>query len=460
MNQRHPRVPGHTVQRSRHRAECMGSGPGGPRTAASARLASTDGGADSLHRVVLFASYSGAFGGAERLLVQFAAGLEEDCALACPEGPLAVAARAAGLRVFPIPVRRMELRASATERALAVGRLVAHGLELRRLARALGPELVVAWGMRSALAWWSSRGPAPFAFQHNDLVPGPAIGLGVRAAARRAAVVTAPSRAVAADLDPGSRLGDRMTVVHPGIDVGRFDGTAQPAAPREVLVLGAVAGWKRPDVALEAVAIARRSLPELRLRFVGAALDDAGRALVRRLRSRASEGDLAGAVEFAGATDDPRIDLGRASCLLHCAEAEPFGIAVLEALAAGRPAIVPNSAGPAEIVDGSCGRLYSPGSAGSAAAGLVDVLADPGRAAALGRAGRARARARFDAARGAGGLRRSAVSVARPTALPGSVRDARGRHRDSSFGARTLPPGRIATAPPARCPPGRGRFRL
>ncbi len=166
--------------------------------------------------MVLFASYSGAFGGAERLLVQFAGGLPGECALACPEGPLAAAARAAGLRVLPLPERRLELRASAAERALAFGRLIAHGLELRRLARDLSPDLVVAWGMRSALAWWLSRSPGRFAFQHNDLLPGRVIGLGVRAAARGAIVVTAPSQTVAADLDPGGRLGDRLMVVSPG----------------------------------------------------------------------------------------------------------------------------------------------------------------------------------------------------------------------------------------------------
>jgi N-acetylglucosaminyl-diphospho-decaprenol L-rhamnosyltransferase len=364
--------------------------------------------ADSLQRVILFASYSGAFGGAERLLVQFASGLEAECALACPEGPLAVAAREAGLRVLPVARRRLELRASLADRALSPGRLAAHGRELRRLARNVEPDLVVAWGMRSALAWALLSGlggllsrpsrPGRFAFQHNDLLLGRAIGFAVRAVARRAVLVTAPSRTVACDLDPRGRLGVRLQVIHPGVDADRFDQLAAPVAPPEVLVLGALTGWKRPDLALEAAAIARRSLLGWRLRFVGAPLDDAGRALVRRLRSRASEADLAGAVQFAGPSEDPPADLARASCLLHCADAEPFGIAVLEALAAARPAVVPASGGSAEIVDGSCGRLYPPGDAAAAALALVEVLNDPARAAALGRAGRARARERFDGA--------------------------------------------------------------
>ena len=43
--------------------------------------------------LVLLVSYSGAFGGAERLLVEFATGLDGELCLACPPGRLADAAR-------------------------------------------------------------------------------------------------------------------------------------------------------------------------------------------------------------------------------------------------------------------------------------------------------------------------------------------------------------------------------
>ena len=73
----------------------------------------------------------------------------------------------------------------------------------------------------------------------------------------------------------------------------------RPVQPPEVLVLGAPVAWKRPDLALEACALARRTVPELRLRLAGAPLfgDD---AVLRRLRQRARRRDLAGAVEIIG----------------------------------------------------------------------------------------------------------------------------------------------------------------
>jgi GT2 family glycosyltransferase/glycosyltransferase involved in cell wall biosynthesis len=349
--------------------------------------------------VVLFVSYSGVLGGAERLLIDIAGGLPHAPALACPEGPLADAARAAGLHVFALRVRALELRGPLAERVLAAQRLAAHAREVRRFARALGPELVIAWGMRSAIACTLGGAPGrPIVFHHNDLLPSAAVGALVRAAADRADLVVATSHAIARDLDPHSRLGTPVTVVHPGVDTDRWPVPGPPVQPPEVVVLGALVGWKRPDLALEAMAVVRRTRPEVRLRLVGAPLPGAReQALLERLRARATTPDLDGAVEFTGAVADPRPELARAACLLHCADAEPFGMAVLEALAAGRPAVVPASAGPAEIVEPSCGFLYPPGDAAAAAAAILRVLESPERAASMGARGRARVTERFDA---------------------------------------------------------------
>jgi GT2 family glycosyltransferase/glycosyltransferase involved in cell wall biosynthesis len=347
---------------------------------------------------LLFVSYSGVLGGAEQVLLDFAAGTPGESVLACPPGPLADRARGAGLAVLALPARSLTLRSGGVARLRAAVALVDHARDLRRLARGLDPDLTVLWGMRSAIAG-VLRGPGrTFVFAHNDFLPGPLIALGVRAAARRAALVIVPSRAVARDLDPRARLGARLQVVSPGVDAESFAGTGNPVTPPEILVLGALTDWKRPDLALEAVALARRRLPELRLRLVGAPLEGETE-LVARLRTRAGEPDLAGAVELDGSHSDPRAALARATCLLHCAPREPFGLAVVEALAAGRPVVVPAAGGPAEIVDRSCGALYPPGDAAAAAAALVEVVTEPARAAELGRRGRQRARERF--ARGA-----------------------------------------------------------
>ena len=315
--------------------------------------------------------------------------------LACPAGSLADAARAGGVRVLPIRERGLRARGGALARGRAAADLIGHSGELRRLVADLEPELLVAWGMRTVIATLAlgpRRSAVPgrrLVVAHHDFLPDPVTAAAVRLASARADAVIVNSRAVADDLDPGGRLSARVVVIHPGVAPAP-EPIRAPAAPPEVLVLGAIVAWKRLDLALEASALARRYHPELRLRIVGAPLQDDA-ALVGELTRRAARPDLAGAVEFAGPTLDPTAELARATCLLHCADREPYGLVVAEALAAARPVIVPDSAGPAEIVDDTCALRYRPGDATGAAHALTRLLDDPRRAREMGRAGRVRA---------------------------------------------------------------------
>lgn len=314
----------------------------------------------------LFVSYSPLLGGAERILLDVAAAAPEPPLLASPPGPLAAAWP---FEHLPLTPRPLELRASLRDRLLAGPRLAGAARELRDHVRRSRPELVVGWSMRGALAAAAARPPARLVFQHNDLLPSAAVGRLVKLAARRAELTIALSKAIAAD------LGEHAAVVHPGVDLARF----APAPPgRGALTLGALVAWKRPELA---VAIAERAGVPLTL--AGAPLDRDGEALGERLRERAT---LLGQA-------DPRAALRDAACLLHAADREPFGLALVEALASGRPVVAPAAAGPLEIVDESCGRLYPPGDVDAGAAALRDALEN---AEALGRAGRERAERCFD----------------------------------------------------------------
>ncbi len=284
---------------------------------------------------------------------------------------------------------------------------------MRALAARLDARGVVAWGMRSAIAGLALPGGTPVAFAHQDLLPGPLAAAAVRAAARRARVVVVPSHTVGRDLDPRGRLGTRLRIVNPGIELDRFAAEHTPATPPEVIVLGVLVAWKRPDIALEAVALARRQLPDLRLRLVGAPLPGED-GVVRALQERAARPDLQGHVEIDGPAARPELDLARAACLLHCALCEPFGLVVAEALAAGCPAIVPDAGGPAEIVDDACALRYPPGDAAGAARAMVALLSDPQAAATMGRAGRERAHTHLGRARSLDGFRDALTALGEP----------------------------------------------
>ena len=343
----------------------------------------------------LIVSYSGVLGGAERVLLDCATRLERGAIVACPDGPLAASVRAAGLGWAPVRERPLR-RGVAHARGLA-------GLarESAALARRHRPGPIVAWGARAVLATALVPARPPLLAVHHDLLPrgSATLAAAIRRATARSDGVAAASAAIAADVGaPGA------VILHPGVDLAAWSpAPLPPPEPPRALVLGALVPWKRPDLALDVAA----RVPGLRLELAGAPLsgDGDGDALVRSLQERA--GGLDGRVTFAGRLDDPRAALARAHCLLHCADAEPWGLALVEALAAGRPVVAANAAGPREIVRDGAGRLFAPGDAAAAAAALREVLADDGAPAA------ARARAeRFPVEASAGRFAAALAAIA------------------------------------------------
>jgi GT2 family glycosyltransferase/glycosyltransferase involved in cell wall biosynthesis len=389
----------------------------------------------------LAVSYSGLLGGAERVLLDVATGLPEPPLLACPPGPLAEAARAQGLGVFELRPRSLALRRSARDRVAMPLRIAAQAAEVRAIVAGQRPQLLIAWGMRAALvltaAYPRGGGRPPLLFQHNDLLPGPQIAAAVRIAAARADFVTTCSECVARELDPTGALG--VESVAPGVDLARFRPRAEAQPRREVLVLGVIERWKRPELALEAIALAAQRLPGLRLRLVGAPIGADGERLLGELRARAGQPDLDGRVELTGALDDPRAALAEAACLLHCADREPYGMAIAEALASGVPVVAPASCGPAEIVDEHCARCFDPGDVVAAARALEQVLGDEATTTAMGAAARARAEQRLDLEQ----MRRRYAEI---------VADLAGRHRSRKAGPPRAGAERVLGAKPSADP--------
>jgi len=119
------------------------------------------------------------------------------------------------------------------------------------------------------------------------------------------------------------------------------------------------------------------------LRILG---DGSQRAFLERLMR--VEG-IAG-VTFAGQVRDVRQELGRAGLLLASAPAEPFGLGVVEAMAAGVPVVAAAAGGHLETAGQVPGSVtFEPGDADSAAAGLKALAKNHAGRGRLAEAGRA-----------------------------------------------------------------------
>lgn len=166
-----------------------------------------------------------------------------------------------------------------------------------------------------------------------------------------------------------------------------------------IVSCGRLIPFKSYDVALHAVAALKRATPDLRFRY-----DIAGAGPAEpSLRSLADRLGLAGDVRFHGwlEPDEVRVLLQRCDLFLHPAAREPYGVAVLEAMAAGLPVLGSAATGAVRdrIVHGSNGLVHPTGDAERLATQVVDLAKDRERLRRLGRAAAATANA-WPASRG------------------------------------------------------------
>jgi glycosyltransferase involved in cell wall biosynthesis len=180
-----------------------------------------------------------------------------------------------------------------------------------------------------------------------------------------------------------------ITVITSGMDPEQF----QPAEPEpgRILHVGRLVEMKAPLVTIEAFARIAAAFPEARLDIVGdGPLRGACEALVaaKGLGDRVS---LHGAQDHAAITGFTR----RAAVFVLHSVTDPFGqtegfpVAIAEAMASQLPVISTRHSGiPEHVQDGTTGLLVAEGDVEGTAHAMAVLLADPERAAEMGRAGR------------------------------------------------------------------------
>lgn len=189
----------------------------------------------------------------------------------------------------------------------------------------------------------------------------------------------------------------RAALVPPGVDTATFVPGPPPATPT-VLYVGRMqrtSRWKGVHVLLDAFASLLPAVPDARLVLVGDGDD------VPALRDRVELLGIGASVEWRGALTGAELvrayQRGSVVVLPSLTESESFGMALVEAMACGRPVVGSRVGGiPWVVRDGVDGVLVPPGDAAALASELVDLLRDDARREALGAAGRAAAEERWD----------------------------------------------------------------
>ena len=186
---------------------------------------------------------------------------------------------------------------------------------------------------------------------------------------------------------------------HP--DVGGASVRAELGIAPDVPVVGMVAHltpWKGHE---EFLSVAAKVSGARFLVAGGAIYETEGHAgFAERLQRRAVDLGLGGRVHFLGNRDDIPEILAALDVLVHCPTApEPFGRAVAEAMAVGKPVVAARAGGLPELVEHEVtGLLVPPGDVTACATAVTRLLSDPALRARLGAAGRASAESLFDPA--------------------------------------------------------------
>lgn len=213
---------------------------------------------------------------------------------------------------------------------------------------------------------------------------------------------------VAVSADVGQKLRDlflldptKIHVVVNGIDVGAFEVERDPEALRAalglssddrlIITVGRLAVPKGQAFLLSALAILVRKHNNVKLLLVG---DGELRESLQALTSRLS---LTSRVIFAGNREDIASLLTVAELFVLPSVSEGTSLALLEAMASGKPVVATDIPGNQSVIDhGKSGLLVPPADAGALAEAIETLLEDPEKAQALGRNAHAIASARYD----------------------------------------------------------------
>ncbi|HXA54486.1 MAG TPA: glycosyltransferase family 4 protein [Solirubrobacteraceae bacterium] len=367
---------------------------------------------------VVYVNHTAAISGAEHSLLSLLGAPPPGVrpSLAAPEGPLAAATRGLSVPTAKIVGTAGSLRLHPLHTPRALAELSAAGLQVRRIARDERASLVHANSIRAGIVLALAR-PAPAAtvvHVRDCLPPGAVSRATMRLIAASASTIVANSRHTATSvlaLAPGARV----EVVHNPVDLARFDPAridrAQArarlgAAGERALLLGVVAQlspWKGQDTAIEALRMLCAQGVDAHLLLIGAAKFTAratrfdNRAHLAQLRAQVADAGLGERVSFLGERGDVPELVRALDALLLPSWEEPFGRALIEAMALGVPVLATSVGGPPEIVcDGREGFLVRPRDPAAWARAISRMVElGPERRRELGAAGRRRVEREF-----------------------------------------------------------------
>ncbi|HEX5853621.1 MAG TPA: glycosyltransferase family 4 protein [Solirubrobacteraceae bacterium] len=375
---------------------------------------------------VLYVNHTAEVSGAEHSLLSLLSALGDsvDRRVACPRGRLSTAVEELGLPVSTIVGTAGSLRLHPLHTPRALAEMSVAALRVRRLARAQRVDVVHANSIRAGIVLGLARlvPTATVVHVRDCLPPGPVTSATMRLIAATATTVIANSRHTARSLSAAAPNA-RVEVVHNPVDLERWNperidrarsrAALDKAGERKVLlgVVAQLSPWKGQDTAIETLRLLCEEGVDAHMLLIGSAKFVAratrfdNESYVAGLRARVAQAGLQERVSWLGEREDVPELVRALDVLLLPSSEEPFGRALIEAMALGVPVVATEVGGPREIVhDGREGYLLPPREPAAWAAAVRRISESADGGAAMGLAGRRRVREAFTAERHAAAI--------------------------------------------------------
>lgn len=192
-----------------------------------------------------------------------------------------------------------------------------------------------------------------------------------RALLNNVSVITAVSDAAGKTFACANEYRSRIITVYNGIDINRFGAEAESGAGPVIGMVANLSFDKDHETLLKGFAGILELYPVARLVVVG---DGPRREYLENIALRLN---IAQSVDFMGFCTDIPVVLSKFAVYVHSAHTEGFGIAILEAMAAGIPVVASNVGGIPEVVeDNVSGLLFERGDSEALRTAILKLLKD------------------------------------------------------------------------------------
>ncbi len=173
---------------------------------------------------------------------------------------------------------------------------------------------------------------------------------------------------------------EKVDVVPVATDISRFEALERKPSHQPVIVSIGRLNWEKGmDVLMNALPEVLKSVPNAKVQLIGSGPEEV------LLKEKVKRLGIESAVEFLGSQEDVRPFLQTASVYVQPSRYEGWGIAVIEAAAAGVPIVMTDVGCAGEvIVHQKSGLIVPPQDIAQLAQAMIQLLQNPKQAAAFG----------------------------------------------------------------------------